>query len=114
MDFKERIIEELKLTAIQADTLLKDYVEVCEKLAKEYHQEQLKAIDIKLKSWHYSCGDGCCDLYGTELWMNDEKLEHPNTEQHDSGYLGEDIETGLKAVLMKLGYEVNINNVYED
>ena len=114
MNFKERIIEELKITTIQADTLLSDYILVCEKLAKEYHQEQLKPIDIELKSWHYSCGDGCCDMYGTEMWMNDEKLEHPDPNQHDDGYLGEDIESGLKAVLKKLGYEVTIKNVYEN
>ncbi|WP_165396097.1 hypothetical protein [Flavobacterium sp. J27] len=42
MNFKQRIIDELKLTPIQADTMLKDYIEVCEKLAKEYHALQLK------------------------------------------------------------------------
>lgn len=42
MDFKQRIIQELNLTKIQANTLLKDYVVTCEKLAKEYHTEQLK------------------------------------------------------------------------
>ena len=41
MDFKKRLIEELKLTKLQVDTMYNDYVEVCEKLAKEYHKEQL-------------------------------------------------------------------------
>ena len=41
MDFKKRIIEELKLSELQANTLLKDYISTCEKLAKEYHNEQL-------------------------------------------------------------------------
>ncbi len=41
MDFRKRIIQELKLSELQAETLLKDYVVVCEKLAKEYHNEQL-------------------------------------------------------------------------
>jgi hypothetical protein len=42
LDFKQRIIQELNLTQIQANTILKDYIEVCEKLAKEYHELQLK------------------------------------------------------------------------
>ena len=42
MDFKKRIIEELEMTDIQADTLYKGYVQVAEKLAKEYHTEQLR------------------------------------------------------------------------
>jgi hypothetical protein len=42
MDFKKRIIEELDMTIIQANTLYKGYVQVAEKLAKEYHQEQLR------------------------------------------------------------------------
>ena len=41
MDFKKRIIEELEMTDIQADTLDKGYVQVVEKLAKEYYAEQL-------------------------------------------------------------------------
>ena len=112
MNFRDRIIEELNLSPIQADTLLSDYITTCEKLAKEYHQEQLdKPIDIELKSWEHTCGDNCCYTCGTELWLNGEKLEHPDPNQHDNGYLGEDIETGLKSVLMKLGYNVNITNV---
>ena len=46
MDFKQRIIDELKLTSLQADTMLKDYIEVCEKLAKEYHALQLLQTDV--------------------------------------------------------------------
>ena len=46
MDFKKRIIEELKLTELQANTLLKDYIETCEKLAKEYHKEQCNLTDV--------------------------------------------------------------------
>jgi len=46
MDFKKRIIDELKLTSLQADTLLEDYIIVCEKLAKEYHALQLLQTDV--------------------------------------------------------------------
>lgn len=26
-----------------------------------------KKINVEFKSWHWSCGDGCCDDYGTSL-----------------------------------------------
>ncbi len=50
MDFKKRIIDELKLTPIQADTMLKDYIDVCEKLSKEYHSEQSNIHDVMPRS----------------------------------------------------------------
>ena len=42
MDFKKRLIEELDLSTIQAQTMYSDYIDVCEKLAKEYHKRKLK------------------------------------------------------------------------
>lgn len=69
-----------------------------------------KTITLKFKSWHYSCGDGCCDNYGTELYLNDEILEHPDPSITTNSYLGDDIQPALVAVLKKLGYEVEIIN----
>jgi uncharacterized protein (UPF0335 family) len=56
MDFKKRLIEELKLSQFQADTMLSDYIEVCEKLAKEYHQlqEDIKSGKIKCDFEHHN------------------------------------------------------------
>ena len=50
MDFKKRLIEELKLTKLQVDTMYNDYVEVCEKLAKQYHKEQLALHGVNVKA----------------------------------------------------------------
>jgi hypothetical protein len=69
-----------------------------------------KKLKITFEDWHYQCGDKCCDSYGTYLYLNGEKLEHPNPEIHDNSYLGEDVQTALHAVLKKLGYEVEFNN----
>ena len=66
-------------------------------------------IKIKFEEWHYQCGDGCCDSYGTYLYLNGKKLEHPNPEIHDNGYLGEDVQTALEAVLKELGYKVEFD-----
>ena len=69
-----------------------------------------KKIKITFEGWNYQCSDGCCYSYGTYLYLNSEKLEHPNPEIHDNSYLGEDVQTALHAVLKKLGYEVEFNN----
>lgn len=67
-------------------------------------------IQITFEDWHYQCADGCCDSYGTYLYLNGQKLEHPNPEIFDNGYLGIDTQTALHAVLKKLGYEVEFNH----
>ena len=72
----------------------------------------MKKINIKLESWHYQCGDGCCDNYGTNLYLNDKQLEHPNPDIYNNGYIGEDVSTALQAVLKELGYDVIIEETY--
>ena len=59
----------------------------------------MKKLEIELKDWHHQCGDGCCDLYGTDIYLNGEKLEEQQAD---------DSRNALKAVLEKLGYEVEI------
>lgn len=73
-----------------------------------------KKLKITLEKWDYTCTDGCCTDFGTYLYLNGKKLEHPNPEIYDNGYLGEDLETGLQAVLKELGYEVEFENKYYD
>jgi len=60
-------------------------------------------IEIVLKSWDYKCGDGCCDLYGTNIYINGEKIEEEDgTSSHQL----------LTAVLTKLGY-TNVEVQYD-
>jgi len=59
-----------------------------------------KRLSIKLEDWHYKCGDGCCDMYGTEITLNGKKC--------DNQYAGDDVRTALEFVLTELGYEVTI------
>ncbi len=46
MDFKNKLIEKLNLSQIQADTLYHTYIDACEEIAKEYHAEQLKLCEV--------------------------------------------------------------------
>ena len=50
MDFKKRLIEELNLSPMAANTMDDEYITVCEKLAREYHEEQVKNCSAKSKS----------------------------------------------------------------
>lgn len=59
-----------------------------------------KKLLIEFEDWHHQCGDGCCDMYGTDIFLNGEKL--------DTQY-AEDSKNALKAVLEKLGYEVEFD-----
>jgi N-acetyl-anhydromuramyl-L-alanine amidase AmpD len=65
----------------------------------------MKTLRITLKDWEHTCGDGCCYDYGQDIYLDGEKLD----EQH-----AEDSENALRAVLEKLGYKIEIENIYED
>lgn len=79
--------------------------------AKYYHLKQLsihgvrkrkkKRLSVKLEEWHYQCGDGCCDMYGTEISLNGKKCNNQ--------YAGDDVRTALEFILTELGYEVDID-----
>lgn len=60
-------------------------------------KETLKEIDLKFEDWNYSCGEGCCHYYGTDIFLNDKKVD----------FNGDSIEGAVKAVLEHLGYKVN-------
>lgn len=70
-------------------------------------------LKIELQDWDSTCADGCCYNSGTMLILNGEQLEHPDENQFDNRYLGSDLETGLLAVLKKLGYTVEIEKTYK-
>ena len=64
------------------------------------HRKDVITLKIEFEDWHYQCGDKCCDNYGTDIYLNDKKLD----EQY-----AEDSKNALKAVLSELGYAVDIN-----
>lgn len=59
-------------------------------------------IKLTFKDWDYTCGDGCCYDYGTDVFVNGEEVS-----THQSN-----LEQTLRDVLEHLGYEVEIE--YED
>jgi len=61
-------------------------------------------LKIELRDWDYTCGDGCCYMYGKEVYLNGELLP----EQY-----AEDSANALKVVLTKLGYNVEIESTEE-
>jgi|688.fasta_scaffold63470_5 hypothetical protein len=61
-------------------------------------------VKITFKEYESNCGDGCCYDYGMITTVNGEELEFRNT----------DAETIVRGILEKLGYEVEIESIYED
>jgi hypothetical protein len=66
----------------------------------------MEKLKITLEDWDYTCG--------AYLYLNGDKLEHPNPQVHDNSYIGMDVENSLEAVLKKLGYEVEFEHKHED
>ena len=58
-------------------------------------------ITLTLEDWEYTCGDGCCYEYGTDVMINGEKV---STYQIS-------LEQTLREVLEHLGHKVEI--IYE-
>jgi hypothetical protein len=61
-----------------------------------------KKIEIQLNEWDSTCGDGCCFNYGVEIVVNNVKLEEDGT----------DTSNAIEAILVHLGYEVEIKQSY--
>jgi hypothetical protein len=61
-------------------------------------------VEITFRHYDHSCADGCCSDYGIITTVNGEELDFRNM----------DTETIVQGILEKLGYEVTIENIYED
>ena len=66
-----------------------------------------KKVNITFQDYFYECGDGCCHNYGTITTVNGKELE-----------IGNDLYTTpelvFEEILKELGYEVNIERIYDD
>lgn len=64
-----------------------------------------KKLSIKLTSWDYVCGDGCCHTYGVDIRINDKLLSGD----------GESSQQLVKEILTHLGYtNVEVESDYEE
>lgn len=62
--------------------------------------------EILFKSYHYSCGDGCCDDWGKNVYVNGFEL---------LGCDGEDTESVIASLMEFLNIDnVNVDYEYED
>lgn len=52
-------------------------------------------LDIEFDDWDHTCGDGCCYTYGTDTFINGEKVS-------DS----ENLRNAIHAVVTHLGFKV--------
>lgn len=59
----------------------------------------MSELKVEVKDWSYTCGDGCCYTYGTEIYINDKLVSRGDYNS---------IEIILKDVLENLGHKVEI------
>lgn len=62
-------------------------------------------IKIEVKEWSYTCGDGCCDTYGMDVYVDGVQVNEFDVSEK---------EALLMAVLKHLGIEAEIVSEYED
>ena len=62
-----------------------------------------KKLKIELIDYNYQCAEGCCTNYGTITKVNGVELELHN----------QDASTILRQVLEHLGYDVEIEEIYD-
>lgn len=60
-------------------------------------------VKIKLTDYHYQCGDGCCDHFGTITEVNGVELPCHN----------QDSATIVRQILEHLGYEVYLEEEFD-
>jgi hypothetical protein len=60
-------------------------------------------LNIKLKNYSWTCGDGCCTEFGTITEINGDVLENCNT----------DTATILEQILTHIGCDVEITEEFE-
>lgn len=75
-----------------------------------------KKLKIILKDWSHTCGDGCCNNYGTKLYINGELQDHPESTKEGyipNGYVGMEVPTAIASVLKYLGVEFEIEQEYD-
>lgn len=63
-----------------------------------------KKVAITFREYGYTCGDGCCYNYGTITTVDGEELNNHNQDTY----------TIVKGILEKLGYEVEIEELYDE
>lgn len=62
-------------------------------------------MEVKLKYWDHTCGDGCCTSSGTDVFIDGVRVSQGDNEN---------IEIILSDVLKHLGYDVKIETEYEE
>jgi hypothetical protein len=78
------------------DELIHDSEDFERASLEDYKDEKDEELLIELEEWNHTCGDGCCDIYGTNIYVNGEQIEDEDgTNPHQL----------LTAILNKLGYK---------
>ncbi len=69
-------------------------------------KENKQVKKIRINHYHYQCGDGCCDYFGADIYINDEKIERESD--------GEYADSILSDIVKHLGLDIEIEETYND
>ena len=77
-------------------------------MSKEFDEfmagiETKQKLKVDIQEYYNTCGDGCCAYYGTITKVNGVELPLHNQDTY----------TILKQLLEHLGYDVEINDIFE-
>ncbi len=86
-----------------------DAIKAMNEYAEIYHQAKLKLlniddvspVNIEIKDWDYTCGDGCCYEYGETISVNGKEC--------DNHHAGGSVKQSLEYTLTELKIPFNIN-----
>lgn len=57
-------------------------------------------LEIKTEPWQHTCADGCCYTWGTDVYINNEKVTQGDCD---------DIQAILEEVLIHLNFKIKNN-----
>lgn len=60
---------------------------------------------VEWQEWHEQCGDGCCDRYGIEVWVDGKSIG--SKQFGDTG-------DAIEMLMEHLGHQVEVRRVFSD
>lgn len=73
-----------------------NWKKIADQADKERIERFKRTVKIRLEDWGHHCGDGCCYTYGTDIYINGDKIEGDGTDTMQA----------ITLVLTHLGYIV--------
>ncbi len=81
--------------------LIEKYLEWEQQQVENLNIDDVSPVNIEIKDWDYTCGDGCCYEYGETISVNGKEC--------DNHHAGGSVKQSLEYTLTELKIPFNIN-----